>query len=145
MTLDGTLAIVHHLAVFGLLGALAAEWALVRPGLTADGAARVARVDAAYGALAGLVVVAGVSRLIWGVQPFDYYDHQPAFWSKMVALAVVAGLSVGPTRRYLRWRGLDAAPPDAEVRAAQRLVRLQLVVFPLIPISAALMARHIGA
>ena len=145
MTLDAWLAIAHHLAVFGMFATLAAEWALVRPGLDARGGAFVARIDAAYGASAGAVVAAGVSRLIWGAQPFDFYDDQPFFWLKMASLAAVALLSIGPTRRYLRWRALEAPPADDDVAAAQRHIRLQLVVFPLIPVCAALMARHIGA
>ena len=145
MTTDAWLAIVHHIAVFGLLAVLAAEWGLVRPGLDAAGAGRVARIDAGYGAFAALVLVAGVARLVWGDQPFDYYSEQPAFWLKMASFATVGALSVPPTMRFLQWRALDAPPPEADVAAAQRNIRLQLVVFPLIPIFAALMARHIGA
>ena len=145
MTTDAWLAIAHHLGVFGLLAVLAAEWGLVRPGLDAAGAGRVARIDAAYGGFAALVLVAGVARLVWGEQPFDFYDDQPAFWVKMASFATVGALSVPPTLRFLRWRDLDGPPPDDDVRGAQRGIRLQLLVFPLIPVAAALMARHIGA
>lgn len=145
MTTDAWLAIVHHLAVFGLLAVLAAEWGLVRPGLDAAGAARVARIDAGYGAFAALVLGAGIARLVWGDQPFDFYDDQPAFWLKMASFATVGILSIKPTMRFLTWRDLDAPPAEADVAAAQRHIRLQLVVFPLIPVFAALMARHIGA
>jgi len=62
VTTDAWLAIAHHLAVFTLLATLAAEWALVRPGLGRPEVERLARIDAAYGVSALAVVVAGVSR-----------------------------------------------------------------------------------
>ena len=62
MTTDAWLAIAHHLAVFTLAAVLAAEWALVRRGMAAADIRRLARVDGAYGAVAGAVIIAGVSR-----------------------------------------------------------------------------------
>ena len=148
MTTDAWLAIAHHLAVFALLAVLAAEWALVRPGLDADGVRRLTRVDAFYGALAGLVIVIGISRVVWGAKPADFYTGSTTFWLKMAALAIVGLLSIGPTRRYLAWRGaLDDGdlPGEDQVRQARRMVHLQLGVFAAIPVFAALMARGIGA
>ena len=148
MTTDAWLAIVHHLAVFGLLAVLAAEWALIRPGLDADGVRRLTRVDAAYGALAGLVVVAGIARVIWGAKPADFYTGSTTFWLKMAAIATVGLLSIRPTIRYLGWRGaLDEGrvPSDDDVRWARRMVHLQLAVFAAFPVFASLMARVIGA
>jgi putative membrane protein len=149
MTTDAWLAIAHHLAVFGVFGVLVAEWATVVPGLGADGVRRLARIDAVYGLLAGAVVVAGVSRVIWGAKPADFYTGNPVFWFKMAAFATVGLLSIAPTLRYLRWaRALDeegGGPPAAdEVVRAHRAVRLQLEVFFSIPVFAALMARGIG-
>jgi putative membrane protein len=46
VTIDAWLAIAHHLAVFGLLGVLAAEWGILRRGLGVDDVRRLARVDA---------------------------------------------------------------------------------------------------
>ena len=60
MTTDAWLAIIHHLAVFGIAAVLAAEWALVRPGLSAAEIRRLVRIDSAYGALAAVVLSAGL-------------------------------------------------------------------------------------
>ena len=147
MTTDAWLAIAHHLAVFALVIALAAELGAVRVGMTAPEVERVGRIDALYGAAAGLVIAAGVARVFLGDQDESYYFGSVTFWIKMAALATVALLSISPTMRYLRWRRLletGAVPDDGEVRAAQRFLRLQLVVLPVIPICAALMARGIG-
>lgn len=150
MTSDAWLAIAHHLAVFGLLAVLAAEWALVRPGLGETDVRRLGRIDSLYGVFAVGVLVAGLARLSAGDKPFDFYVDNPFFWLKMAAFASVGGLSVAPTLRYIRWgRSLQgdtgAMPPAAELTATRRAILAQLAVFPVIPVSAALMARGIGA
>ena len=149
MTTDAWLAIAHHLAVFGLLAVLAAEWALVRPGMRAADVHRLGRVDAMYGALAATVLAAGVARVVWGAKPADFYLENPVFWAKMAAFATVGLLSIRPTIRYLGWRRAVAAdgddlPADVEVTGARRMIGLQLLAFTLIPVFAALMARGIG-
>jgi putative membrane protein len=150
MTTDAWLAIAHHLAVFSLAAVLAAEWALVRRGMAAADIRRLARVDGAYGAVAGAVIIAGVSRVIWGAKPAEFYLESTTFWLKMAAVAAVALLSIRPTMRYIGWRrALDAdpsaLPSDHVVGSARRMINLQLAVFVLIPTFAALMARGIGA
>jgi putative membrane protein len=150
MTTDAWLAIAHHLAVFGLAAVLAAEWGLVRRGMAAADIRRLARVDSAYGAVAGAVIIAGVSRVIWGAKPAEFYLESTTFWLKMAAVAAVALLSIRPTIRYGGWRkALDedpsALPSNQAVGWARRMINLQLAVFVLIPTFAALMARGIGA
>ena len=54
--LDLGLAIVHHITVFGLVALLAMEWVMLRDA-TVD-PARLTKVDAGYGLVAGLAVVA---------------------------------------------------------------------------------------
>jgi len=149
MTTDAWLAIAHHLAIFGVFAVLVAEWAIVRPGMAAADVYRLGRVDAAYGAIAALVLAAGVSRVIWGAKPSDFYLENPVFWFKLAAFATVGILSIRPTIRYLRWRkALDGdaggLPAAAEVSSARRAIHLQLAVFTAIPALAALMARGIG-
>ena len=150
MTTDAWLAIAHHLAVFSLAAVIAAEWALVRRGMTAADIRRLGRVDAAYGVVAGAVIIAGVARVIWGAKPAEFYLESTTFWLKMAAFVAVALLSIMPTIRYAGWRkALDedpsALPADQAVGWARRMINLQLAVFVLIPTFAALMARGIGA
>jgi len=145
---DAWLAVAHHLAVFGVLAVLSAEWTLVRPGLSADGIRILARVDAAYGALAGAALTAGTARVVVGPKPSDFYTDNPTFWFKMAAFALVGLLSIRPTIRYLGWRrslSVDGTTPTAAVlTSAHRAVNVQLAVFGSIPVFAALMARGIG-
>src|SRR5687768_1422271 len=120
MTTDVWLAIAHHVPVFMLLGVLAAEWALVHPGMQRPDLERLSRVDALYGLAAVAVIIAGVSRLIWGANDADFYTENPVFWLKMASFAAVGLLSIVPTVRYMRWRkalGEDAnwTPSDGDV------------------------------
>jgi putative membrane protein len=149
MTTDAWLAIAHHLAVFSLAAVLAAEWGLVRRGMAAADIRRLARVDRAYGLVAAAVIIAGVSRVIWGAKPAEFYLESITFWLKMAALVAVSLLSIRPSIRYAGWRrALDedpsALPSDQVVGWARRMINLQLAVFLLIPTFAALMARGIG-
>lgn len=80
------------------------------------------------------------------MQPADFYLGNPVFWLKMTAFAVVAVLSIVPTTRYPRWRRLpvDATLRPEEVTRVRRFITAELLVFSVIPICAALMARGIG-
>jgi putative membrane protein len=150
MTTDAWLAIAHHLAVFGVGAVLAAEWALLRPGLDAPRIERLARIDSAYGALAAIVLAAGFGRVFLGAKPASFYLDSTTFWLKIAAFAGVGLLSIRPTIGYLRWRKatrIDPAstPTDEAVAQAHRAVNTQIAVFTAIPVLAALMARGIGA
>ena len=150
MALDLLLAILHHLLVFALAAALAVELALVRPGLAGRDLRVLAHVDQAYGALAGGVLLVGALRVVYGLKGWEFYVYSTSFWAKMLAFAVVGALSIAPTLRIAGGRrGMKATttglyvPPDAEISAVRRFIRWQLVVFLLIPVFAAMMARGI--
>jgi putative membrane protein len=150
MTVDALLAILHHLAVFALVALLFVEFTLLHG--TMDGVAirRFGQVDAMYGLTAVVVIAVGVSRVIWGAVPADVYLGNLFFWTKMGALGAVALVSIRPTMRGSGWRkalALDPGflPPAADVAVARRALHVELVILPLIPVSAALMARGIGA
>jgi putative membrane protein len=150
MTLDAILAATHHLAAFALVGLLVAELVLLRGRLDADRLRQFARVDPLYGAAAGLVVAAGLARLFFGPVEIGYYLGNAFFWLKMAALATVALVSIHPTVLGIRWRrALDRdpgfLPSSGEVTAIRRSLAIEMIVLPLIPVSAALMARGIGA
>ena len=150
MTIDAALAIIHHLAAFALTGLLVAEIVLLRSRLDGDAIRRFGIVDALYGASAGVVVVVGIGRLLFGAAPLDFYLGNAFFWIKMGSLATVAAISLLPTIQGISWRRslrADVAfvPPSAEAARVRRALAVQLAVLPIIPISAALMARGIGA
>jgi putative membrane protein len=107
------------------------------------------RFDAAYGVMALAILVVGFLRVKYGAKGAEFYMHNPMFWAKIGAFAAVGLISVRPTLRILAWQKLakaDAAfvPPLDEVGAVRRQMLLEIHVFALIPIFAAMMARGVG-
>jgi len=146
MTLDLILAIVHHLLVFGFAAMLATGLARLRPGLAGADLIRLAKLDAGYGATAGLIVVIGVLRVIYGVKGAAYYLPNPWFWGKMATFALMGLISIRPTIAFLKWRKAQAtdpgfSPPDAEVATVRRYMVWQLGLLMLLVALAATMAR----
>ena len=150
MDIDLILAIGHHLVVFTLVAILAAEFALLRPGLAGGRIGQLARIDAAYGGVATLVIVVGMLRVIFGASGWEYYVANSAFWAKMAAFLVMGLLTIQPTlaiRRWLRASKDDAgyAIPASEIATSRRYMHLQAGVLVLIPVFAAAMARGYGS
>ena len=143
--LDLGLAIAHHIAVFGLVALLAMEGLALKDG--AVDPVRLAKIDGAYGLVAGLVIAIGVCRVIWGGKGWAYYAENPFFWSKMGLFLAIGLLSIGPTLLILRWRKAAAGaapftPPAAELKRARQWVGLEaLLLVPLLACAAA-MARY---
>jgi len=150
MDWDLILASAHHLAVFTLVALFAAEFALLRPGLSGPRIGQLARLDAVYGGVAGLVIVVGLLRIFFGSVEPSYYWGNHAFWGKMAAFLVMGLLTIPPTLAIRNWAkagegAADYAPPAAEIARSRRFVPLQAGVLVLIPIFAAAMARGYGS
>jgi putative membrane protein len=144
-----SLSWLHFVFAFILVGALAAEAFILR--LPVDGrvARLLLRVDMFYGVSAVLLILAGVSRVLWGEKGWEYYQAQPFFWAKMATFAVIGILSIAPTRAFMRWvkaYNADAgfAPPEAEVKKVRRLVTIEVHLIALLLLFATLMARGVG-
>lgn len=143
--LDLGLAIAHHIAVFGLVALLAMERLALRDG--AVDPARLAKIDGAYGLVAGLVIAIGVCRVIWGGKGWAYYAENPFFWSKMGLFLAIGLLSIGPTLLILRWRKAAAGaalftPPAVELQRARQWIGLEAVLLVPLLACAAAMARY---
>jgi putative membrane protein len=142
--LDLTLAIAHHLLVFSLFGIVFTEFFALRPGLSSDAVARLARVDLMYGILAGLIILIGFSRAIFAAKGWHYYSHNGFFWAKIGTFAVIGLLSIPPTLAFLRWRRTGTTPNDQDIKRVRFYLHLELALFvPLLAFAAA-MARGYG-
>ncbi|MBP2160924.1 MULTISPECIES: DUF2214 family protein [Asticcacaulis] len=147
--LDTLLAIAHHILIFALLGLLVAEMIWVRDGIPAATMKTLIRVDGIYGAVAGLTIIVGICRVIWGLKGAEYYLHNLFFWLKMATFVLVGVCTVPPTLAFQRWRKALAGdegylPSSGDIAKVRRWLRAQLHLFVLIPIFAALMARYSG-
>ncbi len=144
---DLLLAIFHHILVFSLAAIIAAEVVLIRSELSPRTIGRLAGIDRAYGIVALLVVFVGVGRVFYGLKGWEFYAYNWAFWAKMAAFVAVALLSILPTIRFISWNkraSADAAfvVPANEFGPVRTCLRAQMMIFMLIPIFAAIMARN---
>ena len=139
---DLLLAILHHFLVFTLAGILAAEFALVRPGLSGPNLNLLGRIDGAYGGVAMAVIVVGICRVLFGLRGWEYYVSNHAFWGKMVAFVIVGLLSIRPTMRIIAWRrSCTGVVPDSEITAVRSWIRGEIFFLALVLVFAAAMAR----
>ena len=142
---DLLLAILHHFLVFTLAGLIAAELALVRPGLSGPSLNLLGRIDGAYGGVAMAIIIIGVCRVIFGLKGWEYYVGNHAFWGKMAAFVIVGLLSIRPTRRIITWRrsGADVVP-EAEISTVRSWIKGEILFLALVLVFAAAMARGVG-
>lgn len=146
MLLDFLLAALHHVAVFVLFAILTVELVWLRRDLDLPGLRRIGRLDMAYGAVAGAVIVIGLCRVFFGAKGYGYYVSSPSFWAKMAAFAAVGLLSIAPTRMMIIWRRRADREPGwlpsvVDIARARRCLHIEAAIFLLIPIFAAAMAR----
>ncbi len=150
MGIDAILAILHDLAMIALVGLLFVEFTLLRGSLDDHGLRRLRRIEALTLLSLVAVVVVGLARLAWGIVPADAYLGNAYFWFKMAVLGFVVLLALLPMRDSARWQRALAVdpsyrPPVGEVTQARRALTVELMVLPLVPIAAVLMARGFGA
>jgi putative membrane protein len=149
MTTDLLLAGLHHLLVFGLAAMLVSEAVLLSTTLDSRVLGRLARIDAGYGASAGLLLLVGMARVFHGIKGHDFYLHNPWFHAKIGVFLLVALLSILPTLRFLRWRKATRTsatfqPGAAELARMRGFLRIELALLATIFVLAAAMARYGG-
>ena len=147
--IDLLLSTFHFLLVFTLVAILAAQSAVIRPGLSASSLRLAASLDRGYGVSAVLLLGVGFSRIYWGAKGSSFYLLNPLFWTKIALFAIVAVLSIPPTLQLISWVKQAHShpaflPPDEEVRRIQWWLRAETIVVVFIPFLAAAMARGIG-
>lgn len=140
--LDLTLAVLHHVLVFGLVAMILGERILLRA--TPLDVDRLGRLDAGVGGTAMLVLIVGVCRVVWGGKGWMAYEANPFFWAKMAAFGLIAAASIIPTLRFIAWRRARKAGPAFQPDAADvAKVRLwlgieALLLLPLLAFAAAM-------
>ena len=148
-TTDLMFAIAHHLLVFALAGVLAFEIAVIGLAMTREAILRVGSVDIWYGLLAAAIIVVGFTRAAIAAKGWAYYSVNIFFWAKIGTFAIVGLLSIVPTIAIIRWRRTLAAdagftPPAHAIRRVRRVLFAEALLFLLLPVFAAAMARGYG-
>jgi putative membrane protein len=148
-TTDLVLAVAHHLLVFMLAGVLAFEIGTISMNMKRDEILRVSRVDNWYGILAGVIIIVGFIRANVAAKGWAYYSVNVFFWAKIATFLLIGLLSIIPTVAIIRWRRAlktDAAfaPPADAIGNVRRYLWAEAVLFLLLPVFAAAMARGYG-
>lgn len=146
MWTDAILAYLHFAAIFTMIWFLAKEWTLLRCGVDALDLERLAKADVGFGILAGLVLLTGATRAVFGIKGWSFYAHNPVFHLKVGLFVLVGLISIAPTLAFLRWRKARRADPawrvpEAEWRRTIRFVLIELHLIAIIPLAAVVMAR----
>ncbi|UVT17984.1 MAG: DUF2214 family protein [Nitrospira sp.] len=146
---DLLLSAFHFLLVFFLVAILAAQNALIRPGLSVSSLRLTTSLDRAYGSGAVLLLGAGFARVFFGAKGSSFYLSNPLFWIKIALFTTVAILSIPPTVQLIRWTKQAAQearflPANEQIKRMQWWLRAEGVVLLAIPFFAAAMARGFG-
>jgi putative membrane protein len=149
MWTDAILAYLHFAAIFTMLWFLAKEWTLLRAGAADIDVERIAKADAGFGIMAGLVLVTGALRALYGAKGWVFYAHNPAFHVKITLFVLVGLISIAPTLQFMRWRKARRADAAFHVSAtewkrARRFLIVELHLLALIPLAAVIMSRGLA-
>jgi putative membrane protein len=138
------LALLHHLIVFALVAVLYAQYLLLGGPPDTTRLRTVSQLDKGYAALAVGILLIGFARAAHGAKGWDFYADNPVFWAKIAVFALIGLLSVVPTVRFLRWQKPGGAPDAPSWCATRRWILAELLLLPVLPLLAILMARGIG-
>lgn len=140
--IDLWLAVAHHVLAFGLVAMLMIQRALLKaPGLDLT---RLARLDAGFGATAGLLLAVGAARVVWGGKGWAFYEANPFFWAKILVFGLIAAISIVPTLRFIAWTRATRTtpgfqPPESERARVRMLTGIEaLLLLPLLAAAAAM-------
>ena len=143
------MAFLHHLAAFGVVGALVAEVVLFKLPLTVVQARRVQRADQIFGAAATVLLVVGLLRVAYFEKGTGYYFANAFFLTKFTLFILAALISIYPTVLFISWNKalkqgeVPAITPQAAARA-RLCMMLELTAILGILLCAPFMARGIG-
>jgi len=143
------LAYFHYVAIFVTAAALAAEFVLYRPPMSAQVAVVLPKIDLAYGMASILAVGTGFARALWYEKGWDFYKHSWLFWLKVSLVATWGILSILPTIHFLRVARIVPAGGQISIEPSlakriRGLLWAQVLIVPWVPLVAVLMSRAFG-
>jgi len=143
-----TVAFIHHLAAFVVVGALMVELVVLRNDLTIQSARSVSRMDMAYGIAALVLLVVGFVRVFHTEKGSAYYFSSGPFLVKLTLFIAVGLLSIYPTLKFMGWRKelREQRVPELDAgtrRKVRMLIHVELTLILVIILMAIMMARGI--
>lgn len=141
--LDVLIRYLHFFAIFGFAGALIIENIAIKESISPEDIRNLAKVDAVYGICAILTFLFGLALWLWLGKPREFYSTNPLFQLKLGLFLLIALLSIYPTVFFVRNQNSNEES-IAVPRPVRVLLRTELILLPLLPVLAWLMARGIG-
>jgi len=114
---------------------------MVKPVMDAVVAARMASTGMWYGVRAGLILIVGFSRSIFAAKGCPSYEYNAFFPARIATFLVIALLSVRPTVVFIHGQRAPTDPLPGRIAVVRRHLCIELLVFPLLLVVAAAMAR----
>jgi putative membrane protein len=142
MTAEILVRYAHFLAIFIMFSLVTTQHMLLKGQVQARAMKKIAILDAAYGASALAVLLAGLSLWFWVGKPVGFYSHNWVFHTKITLFVLVALVSFVPTRFILKNRNtsVDITVPKSIVMC----IRVEMLLLCIIPLLAVLMASGVG-
>lgn len=143
-------AFIHHLSFVLIFACLFYEHLALNDRLDTGVMQKLVKIDLIYGISAAVILIVGVSRVIWFEKGPDYYLHNWAFHIKITLFALIGLFSIHPTTMFLAWRkqlqrNQQPALDHRRIRLAIMFIRAELLLFVLMLPPAALMAKGFGS
>lgn len=142
-------AFLHHVSAFTLFAALVVEFVLIKSTLTVESARKIQVADMIFGISAGVLLLAGLARVLHFEKGATYYFHTWTFIAKLALFVIIGLLSIIPTMEFLRWRtavkaGQVPVVSPEKIKSIRSIIHYEMVGVVLIILFAALMAKGIG-
>ncbi len=144
MTIEILIKYLHFICIFAIVSSIVGEHLLLKPQMTRAEIKRLSVLDSVYGAAAIILLAAGFSLWFWVGKPAETYSKNWIFHVKIGLFIIVGLLSIYPTVFINRERkgaesDLVDIPPSIKY-----MIRLELLLLFIMPLTATLMARGIG-
>ena len=144
----------HYFGLVLVTACLTAERLLIKPSMPVEQEKLLGNVDLVYGLAATLVLVSGYYRVTEFGKGWDFYQHEPIFWVKMLLFTVMGASSLLPTIKIVQRaiainnaeNGKGEFPAPMSEKLAKRLTTVvngELLAVASIPLAAALMSRGV--
>jgi len=144
MTLEIIVRYFHFIGIFILISSLVAEHLLLTKTMDRAQLKRIVVIDTIYGSAAAIVLITGL--MLWFVvgKPAMFYSHNAVFHTKILLFVIMVLLSIYPTIFYYRNQKKSETSPIQLPKVVIMLVRMELLIFCIIPLLATLMSKGVG-
>lgn len=149
MAIKALFAFLHFVAAFGIACTLFFEWLTFSKKLTLIEATRIRQSDRWYGIFAGIILIAGFSRVYFFEKGHQFYFSNPFFLAKLSLFLLIGLLSIYPTIKFIGWKknlraGQAPVINDREFTAITAILNLEMWLLAALLLSASLMAKGIS-